>query len=179
MKLAFAVLGAFLLLLGCIGPEEKQAEFALNYKIIGPDGVASEGAFGDTTSVPKNSAYFHIRATLTNVGNVTHYLRVLDQEAGPYKTSLPLYARVEVNGLTRDWRKLNWSGTMGIEKIERESERLVSFAPGEKKELEAPIFFFNGNTVGELSGKTALFIEIVNASGNIIGEKSIMITLTD
>ncbi len=174
---ALAALVLLILLFGCLKPEGKEVAFSFTYRIIGPGGV-QEGSMGDSVIAPRNAGYFHIRMNITNLGNETHYLRVLDQEAGEYKTTLPIYSRERVNGAGRDWRALDWAGAMGIGSVEREEERLVPFAPGEEKSLEAPIFFFNEKTAGTVPQKTELSIEIVNASGSVIGEKTITITLT-
>lgn len=176
-RLLPAALVLAMLLFGCQQPKE-EIGFSFTYLVTSQDGKSAESRFADSVSVPRNSAYFHIRANITNSGNTTHYLKVLDQEAGPYRTTLPLYARVRVNGIERDWRALDWAGTIGAGEVGKEGERLIPFAPGEERGLEAPVFFFNEKNVGASPAKTELLIEIVNASGSAIGEKTITVILT-
>ncbi|MFH1470246.1 MAG: hypothetical protein ABIF01_00700 [Candidatus Micrarchaeota archaeon] len=179
MKSTLAFLAFLVLLFGCLDYSADKTKLSFSYRAIGSDGSVREGTVPDSgvISIPKDSIYFHARANITNIGNRTYSLRVLDQKSGPYETTLPLYVRVELNGIERDWRKIGWTETLGISRVEWEGERLVELKPGEERAVEAPLFFFNSNTFGSLAYKNGIIVTVLDSEGNSIGGRGLTLVL--
>ncbi len=172
-----ALIAIILLLCGCLG-EKQKTEFSFTYLILGQDNKTTQGTFTDSISFPHDAVYFQIRVNITNNDNITHYLKVLDQESGAYSTRLPIYSEETVNGITRDWRNIGWTESMGSPPAKDLKESLVPFVPGEEKSVEAPVFFYNQITSPQLLANNELVIKIVNASGTVLGERTISIQVT-
>ncbi len=170
MRILWVIPIALLLLFGCPKPEEK-VDFKLGYLLIDADGQKTEGTFDDSISFPRDSTYFHIRANITSRDSITNYLKVLDQKYDIYEMRVPLYSEEAINGADRSWT--------GVTGLEGGTESLVPLEPGIEKSLEQPVFFFNQVVGPGMPGRMELRMEIVNASGSVLGTKIIPVTITE
>jgi hypothetical protein len=169
LKKILAILLAALIF-GCTQPIEQKIEFTLDYARISEENTTVRGPVFDEISFPRDSVYFHIRANITSKDNITHYLRVLDQSAGLFGARLPVYSKISLNGIDQRW--VDRTGIMtGIEET-------VVLEPGVVKPLEQPVFFFNQNISERIPPVVKLRLEIVNASGTVLGYKEVLVTIS-
>ncbi len=161
----------FLFMFGCTEEELDIVEFDFGYLLMNKDNVTTEGPVMGSITFPRSSTYFHIRANITNTGEDTHYLLVLDQQTNVYGVRLPMYSEERINGYPREWTTITG--------LSNGTEKLVPLVPGEIKELEQPIFFFNQNVQEGIPPEMLLEIKVVNSTGTVLGSKILRITVSE
>lgn len=169
MRAYFVVL-AVVLLYGCSQVEEEVVDFRLGYLLMDKNNKTTEGPLSDSISFPRDATYFHIRANITSTDGITHYLAVLDQHSDMYGLRLPLYAEESINGFERRWQDITG--------LEEGDGSVVPLVPGEAKQLEQPVFFFNQYVSQGIPDNMLLEIRIVNASGRVLGTRRVGISVT-